>query len=224
MAGVRVVLDSAAWPPGNPRRPPFAAWWQELRRWREGPCDYGNLAYAIAYDTIGNFQQTARDYATTRGRIVDRAPDQPIVPVLGFGQPPDPLAWEVAVGWEGMRPDLVDSDGSFTRPLIALGGLVPQRGSQEARAWVGRVANLISDLVADGWDEDALGVHVLGSTLHASLDPLIATGITVRCDTSTPARQARAGDRALAWGYTDRYGLDRDILSRSRFARLTFCG
>jgi hypothetical protein len=49
---VQVVLDSAAWPPHNPRRPSLDTWWQELRRWREGPGDYGNLAYAMAYDTI----------------------------------------------------------------------------------------------------------------------------------------------------------------------------
>jgi hypothetical protein len=83
--------------------------------------------------------------------------------------------------------------------------------SQEARNWVARVAQVIAELVDDGWDEDALGVHVLGSTMHAYLDPLAATGITVRCDTSTPARQ---GDSALSWGYTDRYGLPLHALVR----------
>ncbi|NTU85835.1 MAG: hypothetical protein HGA45_41975 [Chloroflexales bacterium] len=222
MKGVGVVLDSAAWPINNPHRPPFEAWWQELRRWREGPGDFGNLAYAIAYDTINNPQQTARDYAATCGRIFERAPDQPIVPVLGFGQSPETLAWDVEVGWEGMRPDLVDSDGTFERPLIALGGLVPQRGSKEARVWVERVADVLADLIDDGWEEDALGVHILGSTLQTYIQPLAATGITVRCDTSTPAQQARVGDMALKWGYTDRYGLPLPLLRRSRFARLAF--
>ncbi|PDW01032.1 hypothetical protein [Candidatus Viridilinea mediisalina] len=48
LSGVRVVLDSGAWPPNNPRRPPFDAWWQELGRWRNAPDDDDHLAYAIA--------------------------------------------------------------------------------------------------------------------------------------------------------------------------------
>lgn len=222
LKGVRVVLDSGAWPPNNPSRPPLEAWWQELRRWREGPGDFGNLAYAIAYDTIGNAKQTAYDYGTARCRIFDRAPDQPIVPVLGFGQTPEPLAWEIEVGWEGVRPDLLDSAGDFERPLIALGGLVPQRGSKAAQAWVSRVTSILNDLVTEGWDEEALGIHILGSTLSSYIKPLAATGVPVRCDTSTPAQQARVGDASLKWGYTDRYGLTLPLLRRSRFARLAF--
>lgn len=223
LSGVRVVLDSGAWPPGNPRRPPFEAWWQELGRWRKAPDDYGNLAYAIAYDTIGNEAATDRAYAVTRERLFSRAPDRPIVPVLGFGQAPEPLAWELEIGWEGMRTDLVESGGGLDRPMIALGGLVPQRGSAAARAWVERVANILTDLVEeDGLDPDMLGVHVLGSTKPEYLAPLRATGIPVSCDTSTPAKQASVGEAALAWGYTERYGLSRALLRRSRFARIAF--
>jgi len=219
---VSVVLDSAAWPMHNPKRPPLDAWWQEVRHWRQGPGDYGNLEYAIAYDTIGNAPATARAYAETRDRIFARASDTPIVPVLGYGQAPIGISIELTEGWEGMRPDLVDGDGSYVRPAFALGGLVPQHGSKAAIAWMASVAAVITELVDDGWDEGALGVHVLGSTHLPYLRPLAATGITVRCDTSTPVQQAKAADAALAWGFTDRYGLHRDLLQRSRYARVAF--
>lgn len=222
MRGISVVLDSAAWPMSNPGRPPFEAWWQDVRRWREGPGDYGNLAYAIAYDTIGNWPQTERDYAATAGRIFERAPDTPIVPVIGYGQPPELITYGLAVGREGMRPDLVDGDGSLVRPAFALGGLVPQRGRRAAVAWVRSVARVIADLVDDGWGDEALGVHVLGSTHTPYMRALADAGITVRCDTSTPIQQALAGEAALAWGYTPRYGLSRELLARSRYARVAF--
>lgn len=220
--GITAVLDSGAWPPGNPSRPPFDAWWQEVRRWREGPDDYGNLAYAIAYDTIGDPLATARDYRSTIGRIFSRAPDAPIVPVLGFGQEPESIGVTITEGWEGVRPDLVDGGGLFIRPAYALGGLVPQRGSAEAVAWVHRVGQVLARLAEDGWCADALGVHLLGSTRRAYLGAFVEAGIPVRCDTSTPIRQAMAGEKALSWGYTSAFGLPRELLSRSRYARVAF--
>jgi hypothetical protein len=222
LKGVTVVLDSGAWPPNNPSRPPFEAWWQELRRWREGRDDYGNLAYAIAYDTIGDTHATARDYRTTIGRIFSRAPDAPIVPVLGFGQAPEAISIAMTEGWEGVRPDLIGGGGLFVRPAYALGGLVPQRGSAEAVAWVQHVGKEMARLVADGWAEDALGVHLLGSTRRAYVGAFVEAGIPVWCDTSTPIRQAMAGEKALSWGYTSAFGLPRDLLRRSRYARVAF--
>lgn len=221
LPGVSVVLDSAAWPPNNPARPSFDTWWQALRAWRDGPADYGNLTCAIAYDTIGHAAQTQRDYTCLMGRVFDRAGDLPVVPVLGFGGPPAAISLDILQGWAGARPDLVD--GSADRPAYALGGLVPQRGSRAAVAWVQAVADALADLVdAEGIDPDALGVHVLGSTRRAYLDPLLELGIPVSCDTSTPIHQALTGPAALAWGYTERYGLPHDLLLRSRYARVAF--
>ncbi len=101
---VSVVLDSAAWPPGDPTRPSFDTWWQTLRAWRDGPADYGKLAYAIAYDTIGDPARTQRDYTTLMGRVFARAGDLPVVPVLGYGQPPVAISLELTQGWAGARP------------------------------------------------------------------------------------------------------------------------
>lgn len=121
-----------------------------------------------------------------------------------------------------MRPDRVDGDGRFTRPAYALGGLVPQRGSAAAVAWVRRIGAVLADLAADGWEPDALGVHLLGSTRRSYREALSAAGIPLWCDTSTPLRQAMAGERALSWGYTAAFGFPRELLSRSRYARVAF--
>lgn len=221
LPGVSVVLDSAAWPPNDPTRPSFDAWWQGLRRWRDRPGDYGNLAYAIAYDTILNAARTQRDYTTLMGRVCERAGDLPVVPVLGFGQPSTGISLDLLQGWAGARPDLID--GNTDRPAYALGGLVPQHGSCAAVAWVQSVATELAWLIdEERIDPNLLGIHVLGSTRRCYLDPLIDLGVPVYCDTSTPVRQALAGAAALAWGYDDRYGLPRDLVLRSRAARVAF--
>lgn len=222
LSGISVVLDSAAWPPDDPTRPSFEAWWQELRRWREAPDDYGNLAYAIAYDTIGQPARTQRDYVRLMGRVFDRAGDLPVVQVLGCGQSSAALSLEMSQGWAGARPDLVEGGGTLTRPAYALGGLVPQHGSREAVAWVRSIANELAWLIEEGVDPNILGVHVLGSTRRVYLEPLAELGLPVMCDTSTPVRQALAGSAALAWGYSERYGLPYDLLLRSRYARIAF--
>jgi hypothetical protein len=221
LPNVSVVLDSAAWPPNDPSRLSFDAWWQTLRAWRDQPADYGNLSYAIAYDTINDPSRTQRDYTALMGRVFDRAGDLPVVPVLGYGQPPDAIGLDMLQGWAGARPDLVD--GSADRPAYALGGLVPQRGSCAAIAWVQAVAKALADLIdAEGIAPNTLGIHILGSTRRNYLDPLNDLGVPVTCDTSTPFRQALTGPVSLNWGYTDRYGLPYHLLLRSRYARVAF--
>lgn len=220
----RVVLDSAAWPMHNPKRPSFDAWWQALRGWRQGPGAYGPLRYALAYDTIGDQPASSRRYHTTMGRMGQRAiTDLPVVPVLQFPTSPRCIGLDLLQSWAGQRDDLVDGGGAPDRPAYALGGLVPQRGAAAAVAWVRAVAHTLAGLIAaEGVDPALLGVHILGSTRRAYIDPLAALGVPVWCDTSTPAQQVKAGAAALAWGYTDRYGLPRDLLHRSRAARLAF--
>ena len=224
LPGVRVVLDSAAWPPNDPARPSFDAWWQLLRGWRQDAQDYGNLRYAIAYDTITDGARTQRDYHRLMGRMDERStPDLPIVPVLGHGAWPDALALDALQGWAGTRDDLVNGDGGTDRPAYALGGLVPERGSARSIQWVTQVAAVLEDLIEEeGVDPALLGIHLLGTTRPAYLAPLRRLGVPVACDTSTPMLQARAGDAALAWGYTDQFGLPLALLRRSRFARVAF--
>lgn len=224
LAGVAVVLDSAAWPPTNPARPGFDAWWQALRGWRRGPGDYGNLRYALAYDTIGDQAATGRRYHSTMGLMGDRAlGDLPVVPVLQYPGDPRAIGVDLLHGWAGRRDDCCAGGGAIGRPAYALGGLVLQRGSATSVAWVEAVAGELAELIdAEGIDPTLLGLHLLGSTRQAYVAPLAALGVPIAGDTSTPAQQAQAGAAALAWGYSDRYGLPYDLLVRSRYARLAF--
>jgi hypothetical protein len=223
LPGVNVVLDSAAWPIDNPERPSFDAWWQMLRSWRQGRQDYGNLVYAMAYDTIGQASKTEKDYNKVMGRINERCPDLPIVPVLGHGLHPSLLSIDVLQGWAFERDDLVDGDGTMDRPFYALGGLVPERGSKRSVEWVKQVAHELAYLAdEEGIDPEFLGIHLLGSSRTEYITPLCEVGVEIWCDNSTPMRQARAGDASLSWAYTDKYGLPMPLLQRSRFARIAF--
>ena len=62
MEGVRVVLDSAAWPPGNPSRPSLEAYVDSLLSWRQADGAWGNLDWAAAYDHIGDPSRTQADH------------------------------------------------------------------------------------------------------------------------------------------------------------------
>jgi hypothetical protein len=221
---IEVVLDSWAWPIHNPDRPSFNAWWQELRGWRDGRGTFGNLRYAIAYDQIGNPTASAVAYHEAMGRMADRrVEDLPVVPVLQYPSDPRAISVDVLLSWAGQRDDLQDGGGVVTRPAYALGGLVPQKGSTASIAWVTAVARELAQLIsAEGIDPTFLGIHLLGSTRRAYVEPLAALGVAVSCDTSTPAQQAKAGAAALRWGYSPRYGLPPDLLQRSRYARLAF--
>jgi hypothetical protein len=222
---VTLVLDSGAWPMHNPTRPSFDAWWQTLRGFREEPGDYGNLTYALAYDHVGDPARSDHDYHAAMGRVFDReaAGDTPIVPVLQYPTSPYAIAYDLEAAWAGTRPDWVDSDGSFDRPVYALGGLVPQRGSPDAVRWVAAVAATLSDLIADGWNADALGIHILGSTRHAYLHPLMDAGIPVWCDTSTPGRNAGFGMATFGKDrFRERYGIPWALLAQSRLARFAY--
>jgi hypothetical protein len=220
-----VVLDSGAWPINNPQRPSLDAWWQELRRYRCGPGDYGNLAYALAYDHVGDPARSEEDSNTVMGKVFEReaAGDAPIVPVLQFPTSPQAIALDLECGWAGTRPDWVAGAGDFARPVYALGGLVPQRGNVEAVQWVKDVAEILTDLIDEGWNAEALGIHVLGSTRQVYLDPLLEAGVPVWCDTSTPGRNAGFGIAAFGQNrYSDRYNIPWPLIKQSRFARLAY--
>jgi hypothetical protein len=55
---------------------------------------------------------------------------------------------------------------------------------------------------------------MLGSTRRSYLGVFVEAGIPVWCDTSTPIRQAMAGEKALSWGYTGAFGLPCDLRRR----------
>lgn len=222
---IDLVLDSWAWPIKNPQRPCYDAWWQELRGWREGAQQYGNMAYCIAYDFLGHQADTQRLYDETMRRMADRGvEDLPLVPVLQYPSDPATITRDVLEGWAGRRHDLTNGPGGrVIRPLYALGGLVPTKGSVESIEWVTTIAHEIAALIDDEViPAENAGIHLLGSTRRAYIEPFAALDVPVYCDTSTPGQQAQAGEAALKWGYSPRYGLPRDLLSRSRYARFAF--
>jgi hypothetical protein len=226
---VHVVLDSYAWPIDNLRRPRFDGWWQHVRGWRRGPGDYGRLGYAIGYDVIGDPVATNGYYRQTLSLMARRElPDLPMVPVLTYGDNPAGLSVDMLYGYAGVRDDLVSESGERERPFYAVGGLVPQRGNKASVAWVQSIADELAGLCTDSGEDEALcdpqflGVHLLGSTRPDYWRALESVGLRVWCDNSTPLRQAGFGDEQLAWAYTDAYGLDQDLLHRSRFARVAW--
>ena len=101
---VHVVLDSFAWPIGNPHRPSFTGWWQHVRAWRRGPDDYGRLAYAIGYDVIGDPLATDGYYKQTLSLMHQRElEDLPMVPVITYGDSPAGLTLDMLSGYAGVR-------------------------------------------------------------------------------------------------------------------------
>src|SRR5262245_24055893 len=88
LPGVRVVLDSAAWPPGNHNRPTLEQYVEAILDWRQPDGSWGNLAWAAAYDHIGDPAQTQRDYQRLLALLSEAgAADAPVVPVTYYPGP-----------------------------------------------------------------------------------------------------------------------------------------
>jgi len=210
ISGIHVALDSAAYPPNNPKRISRAAYWQEVVSWRRRCGDWGGLDWFASYNTIGNIAQTRHDEQELQALIRRDAPDAPILRVVGFGTP---VAEAAAV-------ILAHPLDGASRPSYGLGGLAIQRYNATADAWYQELLDML-----EGADEAALrgvALHLFGigkpSWILRSKRALI-----VSFDSSGPGRMAGiAGWRGIAAHYTPIYGVSAEKLQCSREARLSF--
>jgi hypothetical protein len=210
ISGIHVALDSAAYPPNNPKRISLAAYWQEVVSLRRHSGDWGGLDWFASYDTIGNSAQTRHDEQALQALLHRDAPDAPILRVVGFGTP-------VA---EAAAAILAHPLDVASRPSYGLGGLAIQRYNATADAWYQELLDTLQ-----GADEAALrgvGLHLFGigkpSWLSRSKHDLI-----VSFDSSGPGQMAGiAGWRGIAAHYTPTYGVSAEKLQCSREAKLYF--
>jgi hypothetical protein len=234
MDGVRVVLDSAAWPPGNPSRPSLEAYVDALQSWRQADGAWGNLDWAAAYDHIGDPSRTQADYRRLMLLLAHHgAADAPIVPVTHYpGDAATEILHEVTCSLAKSREDVVAGVGPFNPPCYAIGGLVPALSPTRPRAafdaadaWYTRLLREL-EAAADRDSPDRssinpglLQLHIFGIGRPAFVlrSPLIHS-----FDSSGPVQLAQYGWPKLAPRYTPEYGLSAEKLQVSREARLAF--
>jgi hypothetical protein len=223
IAGVRIVLDSGAWPPDNPHRLSRDAYARAVRAWCGNPA----FAWACTYDTIGNAKQTDHDHAWLLAQPWPHA-EPPIVPVIHYPQ----STAEDIIGELLRDLELLDQeerhstalgtalgavDGPVDWPACAIGGLVPARYATDAAAWY---EELIAALeAADTLCPFMRRIHLLGIS-RASW--VLRSPLVISFDTSLPARQASYGWAKIAPSYTEAHGLSPAKLQRSREARLVY--
>jgi hypothetical protein len=208
--GIHVALDSAAYPPNNPKRISCAAYWQEVLSWRHRSGEWGGLDWFASYDTIGNIAQTLHDEQKLQALILRDAPDAPIIRGVGFGTPIADAAAAI----------LAHPQDGAPRPSYGLGGLAIQRYNATADAWY----QGLLDKLEGAADEALLGVglHLFGIG-KSSWVLRSKRGLIVSFDSSGPGRMAGiAGWRGIAAHYTPIYGVSAEKLQCSREARLYF--
>jgi hypothetical protein len=210
ISGIHVALDSAAYPPNNPKRVSLAAYWQAVLSWRHRSGDWGCLDWFASYDTIGNSAQTLHDEQELRAMILRDAPDAPILRVVGFGTPIAQAAAAILA-----HP----LDGA-SRPSYGLGGLAIQRYNATAETWYQELLDTLED--AGDAALRGVGLHLFGIG-KPSWILRSKRGLIVSFDSSGPGRMAGiAGWRGIATHYTPIYGVSAEKLQCSREARLYF--
>lgn len=233
--GVRVCLDSGAWPIHNPARLSLDEYAAEILRWRL-PCGGWLLDWFAGYDHILDPGRTQRDYARLLGILSDAgAADAPLVPVLHYG--PHTSAHQVlldmAIGHAGTRTDLVD-EGTLARPGYAIGGMVPPLSPtstaavfHEADRWYSR---LLRDLECvsnqDAGDENDLQLNPTCLNLHlfgvARAPFVLRSPLVSSFDSSGPFLQAKHGWQKIRPTYNSDFGFSAEKLQRSRAARVAY--
>lgn len=235
--GIHVVLDSWAYPPGNPVRPTLARYAHLIASWYHvaGHTEAAHLDWAVSYDTIGNPRASARDDLDLQRLCAQlcRTPDPPVVPVahypdadamtmigtllqdrdLSFDEPERAQA-ERRTAW-----DFVDEpDGPTDWPAYAIGGLVPARYSRDAAHWFAR---LRTDLdAATQIDPLQRRVHLLGVGKPSWV---LTSPLVMSFDSSGPVHMAQKGFAGgIGARYTDAFGLSVARLRCSREARLAY--
>lgn len=221
--GVRVVLDSGAWPPDNPDRLSLPAYVRDVRSW----CGHPRFAWACTYDTIGCAARTAADHQ----RLLSYpwpVGEVPIVPVTHY---PNGSAGDIIGDLRDTLDNLDDEerhsyplglnlgavDGPTDWPACAIGGLVPAHYSNDAAVWY---EALITELeAADELCPLTRRIHLLGISRPSWV---LRSSLVQSFDSSMPARQAAHGWPKIAPSYTDAFGLTPARLQRSRAARFVY--
>jgi hypothetical protein len=229
-----VVLDSRAWPPGDPTRPPLDAYIAALLGWRRAEGDWGQLDWAAAYDHIGDPGQTQADYYALMGALATAgAEDCPIVPVTHYpGRAVDTILIDMQLGPAGTRWDVTEWDGNpLTRPCYAVGNLVrplspiqPRAVFDDVEGWYAgllrELEQISSEDAEEWWIEPALlRLHLFGV---GRPDFVLRSPLIASFDSSGPARMACFGWPKIRPHYTPRYGISAEKLQLSRDARLAW--
>lgn len=225
MPDVSVIIDSGAYPPGNPDRPTLEQYWWIVRWWSK---QLDRFAWAASYDTLGDPARSARDH----DRLLDqpwRWPDDiPVVRVVAY---PHHTAGDILAEVTDTLDDFDDEElrqyrqllaaGELAvhngRPACAVGGLAVAHYAELSRFWY---RQLLADLeIAAGTEVDIshCQLHLFGVGRPDWVNhPLVQS-----FDSSAPARLASVG----GWGAVCRYydpafGLSLAKLRQSREARL----
>ena len=225
MDGVRVLLDSGAWPIINKQRVTREQFWWIVRWWSGDP----RFVCAMSYDHILDPQRSQDDHDYLMAQNW-RTEVPPIVRVVHY-----PSATADDIVGEALRDldDLSEEEatqlqslqqrgfvtGNPFQPAVAIGGLVPAHGNNESRDWYN---NLLADLSTDRaqlLDITERRLHLLGVSKPNWVNhPLVAS-----FDSSTPARMAALGGwKAIAARYEPTFGLSPSKLQQSREARLAY--
>lgn len=223
---LHVVLDSRAWPPGDPNRPSREAYHQAILAWQRSDGSFRGLDYAIAYDHIGDGERSMADYdalmrdLTTSSRTLNGAMPT-IVPVLQYPASVDTMLWMIKHSWPAARLNELDRTTSLP-PAFAIGGMVPHRYSNELRAWWDEfLAELELAIEFDEVDPRMINLHLLG--IGKPDWALSGWGLVQSTDSSGPARMAALGGwNAIERRYRPEYGLSPDALHNNRYARLAY--
>lgn len=225
MQGVRVLLDSGAWPIDNPNRISLDEFWWIVRWWSKDD----RLFCAMSYDTIGSPSKSERDHETLMFKPW-RTEYPPIVRVVHY---PNATAQDIIGEAQRNIDELEQGDiqrfiearqqgyivGNPFMPAVAIGGLVPARGSNQSREWYQNLLHELSRDQAQLLDITERRIHLLG----ISRAEWVSHPLVMSFDSSTPARLAAMGGwDAIASTYKVAFGLSREKLERSREARLAY--
>lgn len=225
MPGVRVLLDSGAWPIVNPQRVTREQFWWIVRWWSRD----SRFTYAMSYDHILDPQRSAEDHAW----LLAQPWDTEVPPVVRVAHYPTATADDIIGEALHDLADLTSSEiaelqslrqrgfvvGDPYQPKVAIGGLVPAHGDNESRDWYNALLSDLSSQQAELLDMSERRMHLLGVSKPDWVNhPLVAS-----FDSSTPARMAALGGwKAIAKRYDSAFGISAEKLQRSREARLAY--
>jgi hypothetical protein len=220
LPGVRVALDSAAWPPDNPDRPSLEAYARAILSWRLSDGSWGNLDWAASYDHIGNWVATRRDHARLLALL--RSYGASDAPVIASVQYPEDGGAAILGHPEGAGVHQTAS----VQPHFGIGGLVPLLSPtrpravfDEASTWFDSVLAALSTAIAAGVASQTLSLHLFGIGRPGFV---VRSPLIVSFDSSGPAQMAMHGWQKIAHRYTPTYGFSAEKLQVSREARLAY--